>query len=186
MILWNERLDEFALKNGSSVRGIGLGSQGPMQSCFIIPVKSNRDEIIDPRRWGLRPTWTGKPQIAANWDDTPGAIARLTTFNRVGNRIGRIYAVAVDPLSDILVVGYGLGGSVDNRTRYEEVVVRVQGRAVFYLQNVGPPDMLLTIQGEEVITEMISPEEAAEKIGGELVRIDEPRLPRWKRPARVV
>lgn len=184
MILWNEVLDEFSLKDGGSVRGIGLGSEGPGQSCFIIPVKAHRDETIDPRRWGVRETMTGKPQIVSNLDDTPGVLARLTTFNRVGHRLGRIYAVAVDPLSDILVLGYGLGGSEDNRMRYEEAVVRVIGRAVFYLQNVGPPDSLITIEGEEVSVEPLAPEQVEGAIGGELVRIDEPRLPRWKRPVR--
>lgn len=180
MILWNALLNEFTLEGGATVRGIGLGSNGPSQSCFIIPVKAHRDEEIDPRRWGIRPTLSGKPQIVANQDDTIGVLARLTTFNRVGNRLGRIYAVAVDPLDEITVVGYGIGGSADNRMRYEEAVVRVLGKAVFYLQTIGPPDLLVSIAGEEVIVEKIAPEEVTERIGGELVRIDEPRLPRWK------
>lgn len=182
MILWNERLGEYALEGTNrSVRGISLGSSGPGQHRFIIPVKSHRDEPINPEAWGVRPTMSGKPQIAANWDTREGVLARLSTFNRLDNRIGRIYLVAIHPLGDILVLGYGSGGTLDNSVRYEEAMVQIMGRALFYLQNVGPPDTLITINGKEVVTEHISPEEAADRIGGELVRVDDPRLPRWKR-----
>lgn len=179
MILWNERIGEFILKDGRPVRGIGLGSKGPLQSRFIVPIKAYKDEPIDPRKWGLRPTRSGKPSIVANEDDSLGVLARLTTFNRVDNCLGRIYAIATDPLDAILVVGYGVGGLPDNSIRYEEAFVRVTGRATFYLQNVGPPDTFITINGEEVITEQIAPDQAADRIGGELIRIDEPRLTRW-------
>lgn len=180
MILWNEVLEEFPLKGGASVRGIGLGSNGPQQSRFIVPVKSHRDEPINPRRWGLRPTQSGKPQIVANQDDTVGALLFLSTFNRVDNRLGRIYVVAIHPLDAILIVGYGIGGREDNSMRYEEAVVQVQGRAQFFLQNVGPPNTLISVDGEEVIVEDLAPAQTADRIGGELIRIDEPRLLRWK------
>lgn len=185
MQLWNVNLRDHGLRSGARVRGISLGSDGPGQSCFIIPVKSPMDDEIDPNAWGLLPTQTQKPQIIANSDNREGTIALLSTFNRPGKRMGQIYVIDNGQLSRSLrVIGFGIGGEIDGGVRWEEAVVAVpnDGEANFYLANVGPPDTLISIRGKEVITTEIAPAELEDRIDGELIRIDDPRLVRWKAP----
>lgn len=183
MKLWNAVLKDHGLSSGNIIRGLTLGSYGPRQTCFIVPVRASGDAEIDENAWALQPTSSGKPQIVANRDPSPGMLALLTSYNRHGICLGRIYVLDTGSLDQIMVVGYGIGGNPTGAVTWDEALVLVAGEAEahFYLTNVGPPDSLVHITQQEVTVESLSPHEAQERIDGEMIRIDDPRLPRWNK-----
>lgn len=187
MRLYNAVLRDHGIKEGIAVHGIGLGNSGPGQTCLVVPIKSHpQDDPPDPRAWGLRPSTSGLPQIVANADPTPGSLVMLTTYNRVDIRLGNIYVLEDSSLDDLMVVGYGVGGNANGSVLWDEALVQVTGDKPvrFFLENVGPPNTLVVVTGEEVFTEELTPSEQAERLSSDLIRIDDPRLNRWKRPPR--
>lgn len=184
MRLWQVRGKEYGLRRNMKVFAVGLGSYGPSQTCFLVPLKG-QDREVDESAWGLQASFRGKPMLVANTDHTPGVVLFLTSFNRPGKQIGRLYVVDNGHLADVLSIGYGVGGTEDGSVYWEEGLVAVRGTATFYLSHVGPPDAIVTVNGEEVHYREVAAAELERWIEGDLVRLDDPRIPRWKPPVEL-
>lgn len=185
MRLHNVYWDEHSLgeKEGRDVKinAVALGRYGPKQSCFLIPVRSDYDAEPIENQWGVQSSRTGKPVLVANSDDSPGTLLYLSSFDRTGKRFGRLFlAHDQDNLAHILSVGYGIGGTDDGAVTWEDALFRVTGPARFVINYVSGDDAILTLtDGKEVIHDIVGPITLHERLDSDLLRIDDPRIPRW-------
>lgn len=179
MKLWRVRGREHGLENGVRLFAQGLGSYGPQQTLFLIPIKG-RDKEVDETAWGIKPSYTGKPVIMSNYDPTPGVILCLSSYNRPGKAIGRLYIADDGGLSNVTLVGLGVGGTENGSVTWEEAVVAVRNSATLIIQHTGPPDALVLVDGEEVEYREVSADELEQQVDAEFVRIDDSRVARWK------
>lgn len=184
MRLVNIEPEEFGIKRDGPqqirIIGTSVGSKGPGQNMFIMPVRKG-DLEVQPELWEINPTTSGKPQIVANTAKARGGtIIKVSTLNRSGKRIGRIYIRERD-LGSVQCVGFGIAGDEEGIVTWEEAVLRVHGPVVvLYLVNVGPPNEFLVISEGEEVTRYPATEEAAEFQADDYIRIDDPRVRRWK------
>lgn len=181
MKLWRIRGREHGLKNGVQIFGQGLGSYGPQQTMFIVPIKG-QDRPVDELAWGVKPSFSQKPMLVANTDDSLGVILFLTSYNRPGKSIGRLFVAADGGLSNVTLIGHGIGGLADGSVTWEEALFAVQGSATFVVRHTGPPDALVLVDGWEVDYQELSQDEIDRQVDAELVRLNDPRIARWKAP----
>lgn len=179
MKTWQIRGRDYSVGHNATVFGIGLGSYGPSQSCFIVPIRG-QDREVNERAWGIQPSLSGKPMIVSNADESEGVIMHLSSFNRMGKAVGNIYAVDNGDLKNIVSVGYGVGGLPEGGVTWEEALLLVRGGATFFLNQVGPPDAIVIVSGEEVMYREIASQEIDRWVEGDLVRLDDSRVARWK------
>lgn len=173
--------ETYGIKKDIRINAVAVGSKGPNQNMFLIPVRSG-DHEPDDELWDIVPTSSNKPQIFANTAPGPGGvILRITTLNRPGRRIGKIYVRESD-LPHFECVGFGVAGDEDGIVTWEEVVLRVDGPClILYLVNVGPPNEFVEYDGEEV-SRYPALEDNIELLDDDFIRIDDPRVRRWKPP----
>lgn len=152
---------------------------------FIVPIKG-RDNEVDDAAWGLKQSFSQKPMLVSNLDKTPGVILFLTSYNRPGKTVGRLFVADDGGLGDVLQIGFGIGGTEDGSLTWEESLLAVRGRATVVVQHTGPPDAVVSVDGEEVKYQELSQDAIEQLVDAELVRIDDPRITRWKpeAPAR--
>jgi hypothetical protein len=165
---------EHVIRPGIVINAVSVGSKGPGQSLFLVPMRSKEDEV-DDTLWGLLPTSSGKPQIVANIDPKPGVLLRLSTYNRAGKRIGRLF-LRSDCLDNVVCVGFGIAGDELGELLWEEAIFAVSGSACFFLLNVGPPNELVFVEDGEVTR---LPAEQGDLDDAEYVRVDDPNVLRW-------
>lgn len=184
MQLINIVAEEFGIKPAKNIRimGTAVGAKGPNQMMFIIPIKGGETEP-EPGRWGILPTTSNKPQLVANAADPGGAVLRVSTLNRrTGKRIGRIYIRERD-LGHVTCVGYGIAGDEQGNVTWEEAVLWVHGPTLtLYLVNVGPPNEFLVYTEGEEVQRIPAEADAPEFEQDDYIRIDDPRVRRWKAP----
>lgn len=176
MRIHNVRPYEYTVKPGVVITAISVGSKGPGQSLFLIPVRAP-EEAAREDEWDIRPTSSGKPQIVANSNKAPGLIIRLSTFNRPGKRNGKLF-VNSESLPAVQCIGYGIAGDPETGVMWEEAVIKVDGPALFYLLNVGPPNELIVVS-DDLEGVIHQPVEDLEPGDSEYIRIDDPRITRW-------
>lgn len=169
-------------KDGREVKinAVALGRYGPKQSCFLVPVRSDYDAEPRETGWGLQPSRSGKPVLVANHDDSPGVILVLSSFDRTGRRLGHLFlAHDQDDFEHVLSIGYGIGGIEGGSITWEESMIQVLGQARFVVNYVSGDDAIVTVDGEEVSHEIVSPRVLHERMESDLIHIDDPRIPRW-------
>lgn len=179
MKLWRVRGREHGLRSGVRMFAQGLGSYGPGQTMFLVPIKG-QDRQVGELAWGVKPSYTKKPMLVANSDDSPGVVLFLTSYNRAGKSIGRVFVADDGGLPNVSIVGHGVGGTEDGSVTWEEVLAEVRGTATFVIQHTGPPDAVVLVDSLEVEYQELSQDEIERQVDAELVRMDDPRIKRWK------
>lgn len=179
MKLWRVRGREHGLRGGTRMFAQGLGSYGPQQKMFIVPIKG-QDKEVNEAAWGVRPSYNKKPMLIANTDPSVGVILFLTSYNRPGKSIGHVFVAHDGGLENVQVVGYGIGGTEDGAVTWEETLVVARGTVTFVIRHTGPPDAIVLVDGWEVEYQELSQDEIDRQVDAELVRLDDPRITRWK------
>jgi len=175
MRLWKILPRPYLIRPGVEISGVAVGSDGPRQSCFIVPIYVADGEGVDETAWGVRPTSTGRPRLVANSDPNVGWIMRLSTYTRPGKAVGQILVVE-NSKGGFSRLGYGVAGDAEGMMRWEEALVEVQGSVDFILLCTGPPDQLIRVTGTDIQQEELVgdwPEE-------DWLRIDDPRIEKFE------
>jgi len=179
MKLWRVRGREYGLRNGVRMFAQGLGSYGPGQTMFLVPIKG-QDREVNEAAWGVKPSFNKKPMLVANSDADMGVVLYVTSYNRPGKSIGRVFVADDGGLSNVTVVGFGVGGTEDGAVTWEEALIAVTGSATLVIRHTGPPDAVVLVDGWEVDYQEWSADELERQVDAELVRMDDPRILRWK------